>query len=634
MSDDNNTPIGSNYSEEDELNEFPEKKEERKKEQMEKISYAFTYDDDLLQDNREKNLMLMLNLLFPTLFYHSNYINHSMNHIKNQIEFNDELGNKDYSYLKLNNNVHTVMKVVWLNDILNNPFYNSLMVGVHEYVNWGLKRRALIDSEIGKEAENLKQIVEDYTKAGEDSDENTPYKKDKETLDKRRNSRNSGDSRYRDDNAFAEDLLTLLDDINNFEEPEYYLVKMNNDKNVAKTYYAIYKKEGGLLKHPTNNNKNNNIDYAKTKPYDIINLSDIDLANTKFMEIKDTNKRVQVSMTNLLENSLSQDDAIASKLQKGEIDINNIRKSYVIGEVKKKETKDERTALKTSNTNDLVIFKIETFMQKLKDRRFQSLSSLFSKEFNDMIKKFKIIEDLRLKNDFKRKYLSCEEERCITIDIDDKDVKEDKFMETVEILKKYVQTSKTSGAISTNDELQKKINNFAFTNNQSNKLSGDLYNLSAGVVAKMDNKETTVSDDDFNVRISELITKKSTDPHYEAYIQMDLVGGEVTSDNLNAIKCDYKDEKISKDFINVFIVPKSDIKYWKVTKMPYKDYTSVLKSFEDKEKKENDLKNNKTKKNEPNPTKETRKEKKKGGSRRTRKSKSSKQKQKRVRFTI
>jgi len=241
-----------------------------------------------------------------------------------------------------------------------------------------------------------------------------------------------------------------------------------------------------------------------------------------------------------------------------------------------------------------------------------------------------------LKNDFKRKYLSCEEERCITIDIDDKEVKEDKFLETVEILKKYVQTSKTSGSISTEKTLQDKIDNFAFTNNQSNKLSGDLYNLSAGVVAKMDNKETTVSDDDFNVRISELITKKSTDPHYEAYIQMDLVGGEVTSNNLNAIKCDYKDEKISKDFINVFIVPKSDIKYWKVTKMPYKDYTSILKSFEDKDKKENDIKNNKTKKNEPKSTKETRKEKKKGGFRRTRKSKSksSKQSQKRVRFAI
>jgi hypothetical protein len=629
MDDDDNTPIGSNYSEEDELNEFPQEKEKGKSEQMEKVSYAFTYDDDILQDNREKNLMLMLNLLFPTLFYHSNYINHSMNHIKNQIEFNDELGNKDYSYLKLNNNVHTVMKVVWLNDILNNPFYNSLMVGVHEYVNWGLKRRALIDSEIGKEAANLKQIVEDYTKAGEDSDENTPYKKDKDTLLKRMISRiSSSDSRYRDDNAFAQDLFTLLDDINNFEEPEYYLVKMNNEKHVTETYYAIYKKERNKLKHPNNTN---NKEYD-ANDINIINLSDIDLENTVFMKIKGK-KKVQVTMTHTLEKFLSQDHAIASDLQTGNTEINNIRSCYVIGEVKYKEKSSDKK-LKTSNTNDLVIFKIETFMQKLKDRRFQSLGSLFSKEFNDMIKKFKIIEDLRLKNDFKRKYLSCEEERCITIDIDDKEVKEDKFLETVEILKKYVQTSKTSGSISTEKTLQDKIDNFAFTNNQSNKLSGDLYNLSAGVVAKMDNKETTVSDDDFNIRINELITKKSTDPHYEAYIQMDLVGGEVTSDNLNAIKCDYNDEKLSKDFINVFIVPKSDIKYWKVTKMPYKDYTSVLKSFEDNDKKENDIKNNKTKKNEPNPTKETRKEKKKGGSRRTRKSKSSKHKQKRVRFTI
>ena len=55
-----------------------------------------------------------------------------------------------------------------------------------------------------------------------------------------------------------------------------------------------------------------------------------------------------------------------------------------------------------------------------------------------MVKKFQVIDELKLKNDFKDKYLSCNEEQCIKIDIEDKNVKEDKYLETVELLKNYV----------------------------------------------------------------------------------------------------------------------------------------------------------------------------------------------------
>lgn len=321
-----------------------------------------------------------------------------------------------------------------------------------------------------------------------------------------------------------------------------------------------------------------------------------------------------------------------------EYTIPDFQKKFVITKLEKLSDENKREIEFTdADFNDIVIYKIDTLMQKIKDRKFQTVGSLLSREFNNMVKKFQVIDELKLKSDFKTKYLSCENENCITISIDDKEVKEDKYMETVELLKKYVQTSKTNGSISTNEDLQKKINEFASVSNRSKEKNSpsdkSLYHLSNAVIAKMDNKETDdFNVDDINVKVNELITKKAIDPHYEAFIQMDVLGGEINKDNLNVVKCDYKDEKLSKDFVDVFIVPGSDFKYWKINKMPYVDFTAKLKKSEEKKKSDDEKKiqKSKTKKNPSKPT-TTRKDK-KGGMRTNKKTR--KNKKKHVRFAV
>ena len=181
-----------------------------------------------------------------------------MNLIKNQNEFDDELGNKQYSYIKINGTIHTVMKVVWLNDILNNPFYNQLMTGVHEYVTW-VKRRQLIDSEINKEANNLKQIIDDYV-AYVLKDDSKSFEKDKESIDKRLNEyKKSKDSRNDDYIRYMEDFLGLLNEINNFDRPKYVFIEYdtsnsNNTYNID-SFYAAYTQIGEKLKNTFGKNE-------------------------------------------------------------------------------------------------------------------------------------------------------------------------------------------------------------------------------------------------------------------------------------------------------------------------------------------------------------------------------------------
>ena len=642
-------PTGDEGDDDDYIDTSDDTNDFQKKAEIVPRSAAFEYDDGILETNLEKNLMLMLNLLFPTLFYHSNYINHSMNLIKNQNEFDDELGNKQYSYIKINGTIHTVMKVVWLNDILNNPFYNQLMTGVHEYVTWGLKRRQLIDSEINKEANNLKQIIDDYV-ASVLKDDSKSFEKDKESIDKRLNEyKKSKDSRNDDYIRYMEDFLGLLNEINNFDRPKYVFIEYdtsnsNNTYNID-SFYAAYTQIGEKLKSTFGKNEGGH-DVQTQQQQEIIDFDEIDFENSilykigysdilDFRSVNNPNSAFMNGLTSLEGKTVTMSNTGKINVDNIEYTIPQFQKTFIITKLEKLSDETRREIDFTdADFNDLVIYKIDTLMQKIKDRKFQTIGTLLSMEFNNMVKKFQVIDELKFKSDFKNKYLSCEMEHCIAINIDDKEVKEDKYLETVELLKNYVQTSKISGSISTHQDLQNKINNFAFVNNK-NRVQSDksLYHLSNAVIAKMDNKETdNFNVDDINVKVNELITKKATDPHYEAFIQMDVLGGEINKDNLNVVKCDYKDEKLSKDFMDVFIVPVSDLKYWKISKMPYVDFTAKLKKSEEKKKSDDEKKiqKSKTKKNPSKPT-TTRKEK-KGGMRTNKKTR--KNKKKHVRFAV
>jgi hypothetical protein len=130
----------------------------------------------------EKNIMIMLDLLFPTKYPTSNNINTSYNKylLKTPYELKFDMGEltsgvpgftnttkkSEYSYLKINGTVNTVSEIVWLNDVMNEPVYKELINKLIEYNEW------VNDTipDIQEEKQNIvKKLVDGLTRVGKKS---------------------------------------------------------------------------------------------------------------------------------------------------------------------------------------------------------------------------------------------------------------------------------------------------------------------------------------------------------------------------------------------------------------------------------------------------------------------------------
>lgn len=82
----------------------------------------------------KKNIMTMLELVFSTKYFIVNNVHQSLDVLLNQSSSKNIFYNPfttRFSYLKINNKPYTIAKVVWLNDIVNNPKYRELIEEVH-----------------------------------------------------------------------------------------------------------------------------------------------------------------------------------------------------------------------------------------------------------------------------------------------------------------------------------------------------------------------------------------------------------------------------------------------------------------------------------------------------------------------
>jgi hypothetical protein len=107
-------------------------------------SYTNNSDFDIDEDITkiaEYNIMTMLELLFPTKFTVINNFHTSYDHIYGNNSLNPLLFNpvtqKNYSYLKLpDGEIYTFIRLVWLNDLLNNPEYRKIIDNFIIFWNW------------------------------------------------------------------------------------------------------------------------------------------------------------------------------------------------------------------------------------------------------------------------------------------------------------------------------------------------------------------------------------------------------------------------------------------------------------------------------------------------------------------
>uniref|UniRef100_A0A6C0DBV1 Uncharacterized protein n=1 Tax=viral metagenome TaxID=1070528 RepID=A0A6C0DBV1_9ZZZZ len=107
-------------------------------------SYTVKSDFDIDEDITkiaEYNIMTMLELLFPTKFtainnFHTSYDHIYGNNSDNPLWF-DLVTQKNYSYLKLlDGEIYTFIRLVWLNDLLNNPEYRKIIDNFIIFWNW------------------------------------------------------------------------------------------------------------------------------------------------------------------------------------------------------------------------------------------------------------------------------------------------------------------------------------------------------------------------------------------------------------------------------------------------------------------------------------------------------------------
>lgn len=132
-------------------------------------------NDEEKQSIYNYNIMVMLHFLFSTVFPGVNNVVSSFNSYINTKKdsslpiFSNKIKGKlsarnMYSYLNLNNNKYTITKVVWLNDILNNPTYNELIDKYLAYKLWIKETETVTKGMVEKNLQKILKRLKNYKK--------------------------------------------------------------------------------------------------------------------------------------------------------------------------------------------------------------------------------------------------------------------------------------------------------------------------------------------------------------------------------------------------------------------------------------------------------------------------------------
>ena len=92
--------------------------------------------EEFKNENSEKNVAIMLKLLFPSSiigsnFYSDSYSEYIQNQFVGNLSISDYFQSNKFSYLKINGKVNTIVKVTFLNDLLNHPVYKETLKTVN-----------------------------------------------------------------------------------------------------------------------------------------------------------------------------------------------------------------------------------------------------------------------------------------------------------------------------------------------------------------------------------------------------------------------------------------------------------------------------------------------------------------------
>jgi len=114
----------------------------------------------------QTNIMAMLELLFPTKFPVINDIQTSYNIVFDKVSMAfiplDPTLVNHYSYLKLGGETYTFKKLIWINDILNHPVYQRLILEYRKFWTWSNEEKLKQLKITKRNYSSVKKRVDDF----------------------------------------------------------------------------------------------------------------------------------------------------------------------------------------------------------------------------------------------------------------------------------------------------------------------------------------------------------------------------------------------------------------------------------------------------------------------------------------
>jgi hypothetical protein len=124
-------------------------------------------------DNARKNVITMLSIFFPTSFPIEENISDSfrtkiqeLQTVKTKVSILPNFVSKflftsenNYSYIRLDGSVYTVVGTIWINDIINHPEYRKLLEFGKGISSWWENEKRVINANISKKKKELEAVI-------------------------------------------------------------------------------------------------------------------------------------------------------------------------------------------------------------------------------------------------------------------------------------------------------------------------------------------------------------------------------------------------------------------------------------------------------------------------------------------
>jgi hypothetical protein len=512
-----------------------------------------------------KNIMVMLSLIFPTSYPSDNNIQTSYDkellHKQPEFKFNiniataiDEDSIRSYSYLNLPGGICTVSEVVWLNDVLNQPTFKELVKNLMDYHKWVIRHRPVIKKDIAKLNDTLLtglktpltpvDISSDEKKEGVlrfTEDEMYKIKKQKKM--------------YSEEKVGIEitDVLReyMVVDPKEFETLVQPFVKSitqsieSNDKTVVqqgineelKKIVEHHQKLGAkaptfLFKNEEKSGKKASVDEIIKENEFIVNKIKEDMYTVQrdYQQYKKPYKYSYRSEYN----------------------------DYVVYDTNiEKMVKDMRRVNETRVANDELIALIESIRKLYESTIGKSYNTGFSVLKNKIDSLWRMVNDIKILKGIEEKILSNDPKKGIFSQYESKiaDDEETRRMYIKELEnKKYAVFTRAVKYIndtfvkakreSMNPKLQEIFKKYI--DNKSSAFKTDIVDK---VEAFKNEKKSIDFNDVWNVSV--MANKNdgdSVDPEYEIYLYIEIIKGVLDLTNTGEVGCDYLDEKITRMF--------------------------------------------------------------------------------------